>query len=141
MSREGALKRLISLCVALISLAVVPASAHHSLSVYNRLSAETIEGTVQKFNWSNPHVQLVIMASSPDGAIAQWNFESGSINRLASAGINRNIVAVGDKITVTYNPRRDGAKSGFLVTIVSARGRKYDMRRNRGPTRGGAEEG
>jgi len=135
------LKRLVSLCVVLGSLFAAPASAHHSLSVYNRFSAKTIEGTVQSFNWSNPHVRLVLMTTDPDGVVTQWTFEGGSINRLATAGLNRNIVTAGDKISVSYNPRRDGAKSGFLLSITSASGRKYDTRRNRGPSRGGAEEG
>jgi len=135
------LKRLPWLGVFLSFLAAVPATAHHSLAVYNRLSSETIKGTVQGFSWSNPHVRLDLMTSGADGAVTHWSFEAGSVNRLAMAGFNRNIVAPGDKVTVTYNPKRDGSKAGFLLSITNANGRKYDTRRNRGPTRGGAEEG
>jgi hypothetical protein len=129
------------LALVLGALGAVPAAAHHSLAIYNRFSSETVVGTVESFNWSNPHVRLVLMSATPDGVVTQWTFEGGSINRLASAGFNRNMIATGDKVTVTYNPRRDGTKSGLLVTIVAPGGRKYDARRNRGPSRGGAEEG
>ena len=118
-----------------------PAVAHHSLAVFARSRSETIEGTVKSFSWSNPHVQIVLLTADADGAMRQWNFEGGSTSRLATAGFNRNMMAPGDKITVTYNPRRDGGSGGFIVTITSAAGRKYDSQRNRPPSRGGAEEG
>nr|ACN58790.1 hypothetical protein AKSOIL_0145 [uncultured bacterium BLR9] len=117
------------------------ASAHHSLSGYNRQTSETMQGTVKSFGWSNPHVQLVVVVQAADGAMQQWNFEAGSTGRLANAGFNRHMVAPGDKISVTYNPKRDGSHGGFLVSVISASGRKYDTQRTRGPTRGGAEEG
>jgi hypothetical protein len=134
-------KTSLALALALSFLPLWPAVAHHSLAVFARGESEIIEGTVKAFSWSNPHVQIVVMAADPDGIMRQWNFEGGSISRLANAGFNRNMMAPGDKITVTYNPRRDGAKGGFIVTVTSAAGRKYDSQRNRGPSRGGAEEG
>jgi uncharacterized protein DUF6152 len=134
------LKRLALVGVFAAFMVPGAASAHHSLASFNRSVSETLHGTVMSFSWSNPHVRLIV-AVEHDGAMQQWSFEGGSVNRLANAGFNRNIVAAGDKVTVTYNPKRDGSNAGFLVGIVSASGRKYDAQRNRGPTRGGAEEG
>nr|ACN58928.1 hypothetical protein AKSOIL_0086 [uncultured bacterium BLR7] len=138
---RNALIRLPCLAFAVCCLAAQPAAAHHSLSPYNRNLNETLEGTVKAYIWSNPHVRLVLMVENDKGEIAQWNLESGGVNRLINAGLNRNIVQIGDKITVIYNPRRDGSRAGFFVGLTSASGRKYDTRRNRGPSRGGAEEG
>ena len=133
------MKRFIPVALALISLGLAPAEAHHSLSAYNRTTDRTIEGVVKTFRWSNPHVRIVLTVERPDGRPIDWNFEGGSINRLANSGFNRAMIVSGDRITVTYNPRRDGKPGGFFTGVTSKDGRVYTTERL--PGRGGAEEG
>ena len=135
------LKRLIVLILPLVCCAADPAGAHHSFAAYVRTVSRTIEGSVKEFSWSNPHVKLVIMAEGPDGVAKPWSFEGGSVNRLALNGFTRGMIAPGDKVTVSYNPRRDRGAGGFFFGIKSPNGKTYSTERSRGPTRGGAEEG
>lgn len=135
------MKQLILLILCLCSSGAVPAKAHHSFAAYVRTVSRSIEGSVKEFSWSNPHVKLVIMVVGPDGIAKPWSFEGGSVNRLAINGFTRAMVAPGDKVTVSYNPRRDGGTGGFFVGIKAPNGKTYNTERTRGPTRGGAEEG
>ena len=121
-----------TLAVSLIALALgaAPAAAHHSLSYYDTSSYKTVEGTVKKFEWTNPHAQLVIVVPG-DNASTEWAFEGGSVGRLTSGGFVRDTIRPGDKIKVAYNPKRDGAIGGFFVAVTTADGKMYALERFR----------
>lgn len=109
----------------LILLGTTAASAHHSLAIYNRSTYKTVEGTVKQFSWSNPHVQIALTVMGEDGAAKDWNFEGGSINRLVTRGFKRNTMMPGDKVSVSYNPKRDGGTGGFFLAVTAADGHVY----------------
>jgi len=121
------MERLVGLSFGLIAAATLPAAAHHSLSPYNRASERAIEGTVKGLDWSNPHVRIMLLVPTADGA-KQWEFEGGSVGRLANSGYVKSAIGLGDKITVKYNPRRDGSLGGFFIGIVTADGKTYRSR-------------
>ncbi len=114
---------------ALISVlaATLPATAHHSLAPYNRSTERSIEGTVKALDWSNPHVRIMLLVATADGA-KEWSFEGGSVGRLTGSGYARSAIGLGDKITVKYNPRRDGSIGGFFIGIIAADGKAYHTR-------------
>ena len=117
-------------------LSVAPAFAHHSLSIYSRATSHTIEGTVQSYRWSNPHVRIAVKTIAQDGNIKQWDIESGSVSRLAMAGFTKGTLAVGEKVSVSFYPRRDGFPSGFLISVTKEDGRKFDVNRKGRPLGG-----
>jgi len=102
-----------------------PASAHHSFAAYDRSISRTVEGVVKDYDWANPHVKLTLVVRSSDGATTDWTFEGGSIASLLSAGFNRVSAAPGDRITVSYHPKRSGAGGGFFLSIANSNGRTY----------------
>jgi hypothetical protein len=122
-------KRLICVLLLLFMFAPVSAGAHHSLASYNTAIYMTAAGTVKSFDWSNPHVLLVLMVIDRDGAPKIWDFEGGSISRLAANGFTKTIVAPGDKIKVQYNPRRGSAPGGFFLGITTPDGRNHNIAR------------
>lgn len=127
------MKRSITLGLGLVVLAgVVPASAHHSLSHYDRGRYVTIEGTVKEFMWTNPHARIILVVAGQGGAVKEWDFEGGSINRLSNGGFNRGVIAKGDKIKVAYNPLRDGAAGGFFLAVTATDGKLYGAERLKG---------
>ena len=132
------MKKPIAIAAALIVSGAGPACAHHSLAPFNRSVSRTIKGTVKSFNWSNPHVRLVVVVEDGSGAAKVWDFEGGSVNRLANSGFNRSTVSPGDKVSVIYNPKRDGSIGGFFVGVKTPSGKTYNLERS-GPGRGGAE--
>ncbi len=112
--------------IALCALFLAPlASAHHSLAAYDRSTSRTVEGVVKDYDWTNPHVKLTLVVMGPDGTTRDRMFEGGSIGRLANAGFNRVSAAPGEKITVSYHPRRGGSGGGFFLSITKSNGRTY----------------
>jgi hypothetical protein len=128
---EKVMRHLLALASAL--LAFIPAAyAHHSLSPYAMEDQRTVEGTVKSFDWSNPHVRINLLVPDVNGGANQWEFEGGSPGRLTSRGFTKDVISLGDKITVAYNPRRDHSIGGFFVAVTS-NGKTYTTDRFRAP--------
>ena len=108
--------------IVALTFAASGALAHHSLSPYTMGELKTVKGTVKKFDWSNPHVQLNVLVPDGKGGSALWEFESSSVGRLSSTGFRKDSVAPGDSITVAYSPRKDHTLGGFFVAIKAADG-------------------
>jgi hypothetical protein len=122
----AAMKRVIAMVCCLTALGAMPAAAHHSLAAYIMSSYRTVDGTVKKFEWTNPHAKLTVVVTDASGS-KEWNFEGGSIGRLVSGGFIREAIAPGDRITVAYNPRRDRAIGGFFIAATTSAGMIYSI--------------
>jgi hypothetical protein len=59
----------------------------------------------------------------------EWDFEGGGVRRLTERGITVNTIAKGDKISVSYNPMRDGSARGLFVGFTTPDGKNYVTRR------------
>jgi hypothetical protein len=53
------------------------APAHHSFAAYESIQTRTLEGTVETFQWINPHVEIK-MRVAPDGGgePQEWSIET-----------------------------------------------------------------
>ncbi len=90
--------------------AAVPASAHHSFVVaYVPDKIISVTGIVKEFRFSNPHGIVHFMVKSPEGMEAEWRAETNSPNVLKRRGWTHDSIKVGDLITVTGWPARDGS--------------------------------
>ncbi len=99
--------------------AAAPATAHHSFAMYQPWSL-TIKGTVSAFQWTNPHVVLqVLVPPEGGGAAQQWSFETSSPAVLSRAGWTRRSIKVGDRVSVTFSPLRDGSQGGGQLNSVT----------------------
>ena len=119
---------------SIVALAGSGAVAHHSLAPYAMAEVKTVEGTVKNFDWSNPHVRIYLLVPDGKGGASEWEFEGSSVGRLTSGGFSRDAVAPGDRITVSYNPRRDHTIGGFFVAVTTAAGTTYTTDRFRNLT-------
>jgi hypothetical protein len=118
------MNRLVPIAAALCTVSV-PVSAHHSLAAYTLSNYRTVEGTVKRFEWSNPHAKLSLVAVDADGHSVVWNFDGGSTGRLTTGGFRKDSLAPGDKIVVAYNPRRDNTIGGYFIAVTTANGITY----------------
>ena len=85
--------------------------AHHAQSAYDRSREMTLEGTVTKVEWANPHIFLFFDVKDASGKIENWGTEfSSPITLRRNYGWSRNTFQPGDHVSVTGNPRKDGAK-------------------------------
>ena len=104
------------LAAASIAAIVAPAFAHHSFAAFDVTTQMTITGTVNKLDWTNPHIWLWIDVPNDKGGKDTYGFEGMSPNFLARRGWTRTTVKVGDKITVNFRPMKDGSKGGMFMT-------------------------
>jgi len=124
------MKARVAMVVALLLGVFEPAFAHHSLSSYILTKPKAVTGTVKLFEWTNPHSRLVIEVLEPNGQAAEWNFEGPSLSRLSAAGIKKDSMAPGDKVVVTYGPRRDGKPGGLFVAATYPDGKTLRLKRD-----------
>jgi hypothetical protein len=94
------------------------ALAHHSGAMFDRSKEVTLDGEVSEWRWSNPHSWLQVHAPHNGQEGVLWSFESTSTQILAKQGWRRTSLKPGDKVTVAYNPFRDGAAGGNLVRVT-----------------------
>lgn len=104
-------------------LAMAPAFAHHSFAQYDQTKVSEVEGTVQKFEWSNPHSWLFIRVPSESGAEVTYGFELQSVGELLRRGWTKTIVKPGDKVKVAFRAMRDGTPAGLMQTVWDASGK------------------
>lgn len=101
---------------ALIVVLALPSAAHHSFAAFDVTSQKSVTGTVNKVDWTNPHIWLWIDVTNDKGGVDTYGFEGMSPNFLARRGWTRTTLKNGDKITVSYRPMKDGSKGGMFMT-------------------------
>ncbi len=105
--------------------AAAPASAHHSLAMYDRSQNKEVIATVKAWDWASPHSFIHVVIPKPDGTMEEANFEGTSVYGLSRTGWSKEMMHPGDKITIHYNPRSDGHVGGLFQIVVTADGKKY----------------
>ncbi len=104
------------LLAALICAIAVPAFAHHSFGRYDMEKTSEIQGSVAKFEWSNPHSWLFVDVVSANGATVTYGFEMQSVGELLRRGWKKTSVKPGDQVKVKFRPLRDGTPAGLLMS-------------------------
>lgn len=122
-------RKLLSAFVTAILIAAVagPAAAHHSFSAFNTTEEKTVVGTVKKVEWTNPHIWIFIDVTNDKGGTDIYGFEGMSPNYLERRDWTRTSLKVGDKITVSFNPLRNGDKGGMFRNGKLASGKVLTM--------------
>lgn len=92
-----------------LSLTVASAAAHHSQAHFNLDPAaiETIQGTVTRFDFRNPHVYVYLETVEADGSTALWELEATSTPNLIRRGWARDTLSPGERVTVDIHPAHD----------------------------------
>jgi uncharacterized protein DUF6152 len=124
-------KRLIA--VTLVG-AAASVGAHHSTSIFEWGQERVIEGTVEEFQWSQPHGFIWLNVPGETGKAVQWGFEGMSPSWLGRHEWTSRSLAAGQKITVTYYPLKDRRPGGFFVRVKLPDGRTLEGLPE-GPTR------
>lgn len=128
MKSQGLQRAMMTLLFGLGATAALSALAHHSFAVYDRTKNLTLKGTVKTFQWTNPHVIIwIVVLPEGGGAPQEWSIETTSPGVLTRSGWNRHSLNPGDRVSVEFNPLRDGSHGGGLnaVTIL-ATGQKLE---------------
>jgi hypothetical protein len=84
--------------------------AHHGTGVaYQQDKSVTLQGVVTDWIWANPHCAILFDVTDEQGNVVHWGAELGNPHQLSSAGFSREVMKVGDKITIYGHPSRNGA--------------------------------
>ncbi len=112
----------------MLTAAALPLAAHHSFSAeFDATKQVTLDGTVVKMEWVNPHSWLTINVPKPDGTTEQWKIEGGSPSVLLRLGWNRNSLPAGTRIKVVAFQAKDGSLRASSRDIEFPDGRKMDL--------------
>ena len=94
-----------------------PAMAHHSFALFDVSKTVSLEGTVKKFDWTNPHSWITLEVLEPDRTVTEWLIELPSAATLARDRWHKNYLKPGEKLIVRVNPLKDGRKGGALESF------------------------
>ncbi len=124
--------------VVLLAGSASTALGHHSAAMYDFTKNIWVSGVVKNIRVINPHMSLTLIVSNGAGGARAIDFEGHSVNNFYRAGWRPDLVRVGDKINVRYNPRKDGRDGGFVNGFVAANGREVAFRLPQAEPAGGA---
>ena len=110
-------------------LVVVPGRAHHSVGMFDQSRVVTLEGTVVRYDWRNPHVYIYLVIADENGQQVEWALESQSPEQLSRGGWSSDSMKAGDRLTVRANPHRNAQRRfGSVMTVTTTDGTTLSSR-------------
>lgn len=109
------------ICISAVASIVFafPAAAHHSFAMFDRDTSVSVEGTVKRFQWANPHSWIILTVTNSEGQPEDWPIEMGSPRGLIEDGWNPKTLTPGMKVTVLCHPLREEGKPGGQFMMVT----------------------
>ena len=104
---------------SVLALCAAAAMAHHSAAQFDFQQRVTIEGVVKEFNVTNPHTWATVEITDDKRGTRDAEYEGHSASHFYRAGYTRDMVKVGDKISILIAPRRDGEDGGFIQAFTA----------------------
>jgi hypothetical protein len=104
-------------------MAALPAFAHHSLGAeYVVNQPITLNGTVTKVEWTNPHARFYINVKDKSGQVTSWELQLGSPNGLMRRGWSSTSLKPGNIVIVDGFIAKDGARLVSATAVHLADG-------------------
>jgi hypothetical protein len=116
--------------VVLLLLTAHASVAHHSIAGQFDVSKSlTLQGTIVKVDWINPHVYIFLEVDGPHGHRTTWALSTIPIAMLRKADITRESLQgrPGEMVTVVIHPAHSGRALGWLARITYSDGRYYAL--------------
>ena len=101
----------------------VGAAAHHSFAMFDMGKEVTVKGTVKKFQWTNPHAYIQLIAKDASGKEVEYSLEMGAPMYLYARGWRPGSLKAGMEVSVTLNPLRNGKPGGVVRDVTTADGK------------------
>ena len=118
--------RLVLMLVGGVLLATLPAGAHHSFAAeFDVNQPVTLNGTLTKMEWLNPHGWIYIDVAQPDGKIVNWAIEAGAPTALLRRGLRKTDFPAGIEVVVEGYRAKGGAPRANGKTVKFKDGRNF----------------
>jgi hypothetical protein len=101
------------------SVVSLPVLAHHSPALFDLSKVVTLDATVTKFEWMNPHAFIHIEVISEGGAAESWQVETDGASPLIPRGWSSSSLKPGDRITLEANPANSPARRMLLGRSIT----------------------
>lgn len=113
-----------------LTACIVPLFAHHNVAEqYNIDTTITVQGTVTKTDWTNPHTRFWVDVRDNNN-VANWEMELPPPNTLRRQGIAQDFLKPGDQVTVEMWVAKDGSKFSHPLTLHLPDGRTLQFPRD-----------
>jgi hypothetical protein len=119
-------KLMVVVAAAGLVLMAVPLRAHHAFAAeFDQDKPIKVQGSVTRWELTNPHSWIYIDVKADDGKNATWMIEGASPNNLYRLGLTKESLPIGSVITVEGYQAKDGSTRAVGRNITFANGKKF----------------
>lgn len=102
----------LAVLAALAVVTVRPVFAHHSFAAeFDANKQVTLQGSVTKLEWQNPHIWVYLEVKDDHGVAQGWQCEGGAPNTLTRNGWSKDSLKFGDQVTIEGFLAKDGSRT------------------------------
>jgi hypothetical protein len=112
-----------ALLLLVVALFSGPLFAHHGNAGVDMTKKVVLKGVVTDWRWQNPHSILKFDVKADDGSVVHWSTETNNPADMVEKGWTAKSIKIGDEITATLHPVKNGSPVGILVQVTLPDGR------------------
>jgi hypothetical protein len=106
-------------------LRATPVWAHHAFATEFDINKPVkLQGKVTSMEWINPHAWIHIDVTGPDGKVASWMVEGGSVNVLLRRGFTKKSLEPGTEVVVEGFQAKNGENRANGANITFKDGKR-----------------
>jgi hypothetical protein len=91
----------------------------------------TVEGTLTKLDWANPHIYLTLETAGPNGERVPQQVEAVSTSLAQATGLTRDVLTLGSRVVINAFPNRRGSGTVLGMDLTTSDGNLYPLRGGR----------
>lgn len=111
---------------AAVTIGARPAAAHHGIANFDINRDITLDGTITRVEFLNPHSWVYLSVENEDGDAVDWRCEMRGATVLRRSGWTEDMFVPGSAIRITGSPDRTDPTSCYLGTAIFADGSSVD---------------
>ena len=108
-----------TMTVSWLFLSCAPGLAHHSVAAnFDQTKTVDVIGKVKEVAIRNPHSQITLEVTKPEGGVTEFYVEWSDKNALLRRSVPVGKIHVGDMVTVNVSPSRRLPNLGYFRTAT-----------------------